>query len=223
MLKRPYRPKGISYSTDIHSHILPLLQSHSHITRLNALHLISLACSSIAEPNTLLCITTCTQAEQVPLDIQSVRDRVLKLNRIGLSVSDGDNTGADVIARWLIGQLKINLKPLWIPACTSLQILSSRFPKIVWSLLFSELSSPVPQVPTPSPEWAREGEAEEDVVNEEEHTWRDPSAHKMRIVVSKWMMESNATTRRAIVKVRLPFSWSSCIRLISRTGPNYVS
>ena len=98
----------------------------------------------------------CLQGEEVSLDLQGVRERVLRIGRVGQVV--GDTRGAEVCARWLIGQcdffscrlilihcpnktaqLKVNLRPLWSPAAAALSSLSQRFGDVVWNLLFEEV------------------------------------------------------------------------------------
>ena len=44
------------------------------------------------------------QAEEVSIDVQGVRERVLRINRLPVVVKDGDELGAEICARWLIGQ-----------------------------------------------------------------------------------------------------------------------
>ena len=39
----------------------------------------------------------------MPLDVQGVRERVLRIGRVGQVVRDGDERGADICARWLVG------------------------------------------------------------------------------------------------------------------------
>jgi U3 small nucleolar RNA-associated protein 20 len=46
-------------------------------------------------------IKCCLQGEEVSLDLQGVRERVLRIGRVGHVV--GDVRGAEVCARWLIG------------------------------------------------------------------------------------------------------------------------
>ena len=41
----------------------------------------------------------------MPLDVQGVRERVLRIGRVGQVVRDGDERGADICARWLVGKL----------------------------------------------------------------------------------------------------------------------
>ena len=78
------------------------LLSHSHALRLNCLRL--LACTSAkSSVNELEIVRRCLQAEEVSLDVQGVRERLLRTSRVVQVVKDGDEVGADLCARWLIG------------------------------------------------------------------------------------------------------------------------
>ncbi|EKM83155.1 hypothetical protein AGABI1DRAFT_118514 [Agaricus bisporus var. burnettii JB137-S8] len=97
----------------------------------------------------------CLQGEEVSLDVQGVRERVLR-----------------------IGRLKVNLRPLWSPAAAALATLSQRFGDVVWGVMFSELR--------------KKGEDDHlghqvDDIWEDERSWRDPSAHKLRVALARWL------------------------------------
>jgi len=47
--------------------------------------------------------------EEVSLDVQGVRERVLRIGRVGQVVRDGDERGADICARWLVGTSRQHL------------------------------------------------------------------------------------------------------------------
>lgn len=49
------------------------------------------------------------------------------------------------------------------------------------------------------PEWAQAEDEDGDTINEDEKTWRDPSAHKLRSALAKWLSEGSA--RRALINV----------------------
>lgn len=97
-------------------------------------------------------------------------------------------------------QLKVNLRPVWSPAAEALSQLSERFDNEVWNIMFQEVQWIVDPTTASSwnPEWMSELSAEDDVW-EEERSWRDPSAHKLRITTAKWMRGSSA--RESIVQV----------------------
>lgn len=46
----------------------------------------------------------CLQAEEVSLDVQGVRERVLRISRLPVVIQDDDEVSADVCCRWLIGE-----------------------------------------------------------------------------------------------------------------------
>lgn len=106
------------------------------------------------------------------------------------------------ISRRLAAQLKVNLRPLWAPTMKALSELSNRCDPVIWSSILGDLCrlSEGHSLQL-SPEWAKESFSEdEDVIQEEERTWQDPSAHKMRVAVASWT--NDRAPRRKIVKVR---------------------
>lgn len=168
-------------------------------------------------------IKRCLQGEEVSLDVQGVRERVLRIGRVGQVLQDGDEMGAGLCARWLIGQydvffssnsevhafeiiaqLKVNLRPLWSPAAGALASLSQRFGDVVWGLLFDELRMiGQGQQHEVVPQWlesAQETDGSMDDPWEEEKSWRDPSAHNIRSAVVRWMDNSHAQIDLAKVK-----------------------
>jgi U3 small nucleolar RNA-associated protein 20 len=77
------------------------LLSHSHPLRLNCLRL--LACQSVKMlPSELEVVQRCLQGEEATLDVHGVRERVLRIGKVGLAVKDGDRISADLCARWLL-------------------------------------------------------------------------------------------------------------------------
>ncbi|KAF8181826.1 armadillo-type protein [Pholiota molesta] len=167
--------------------------SHSRPLRLAALHLLD---SKLVDPahDQIEVLKRCLQGEEVALDTQGVRERVLRIGRVGQVV--GDEKGADLCARWLVAQLKVNLRPLWSPAAAALAALSLRFGELVWALVFAELQTVGARAEADvgvgvvdrdqgGGVGEDEGGADGDPW-EEERTWRDPSAHKVREVVIMW-------------------------------------
>ncbi|KAF8957355.1 armadillo-type protein [Flammula alnicola] len=175
------------------------LLSHSRPLRLAALRLLD---SKLVDPthDQVEVLKRCLQGEEVSLDLQGVRERVLRIGRVGQVV--GDEKGADLCARWLIAQLKVNLRPLWSPAAAALGSLGQRFGVLVWRLLFEELQKVTSQSSSGalsasqslvSLDQDQESRDEQDDVDdadadpwEEERSWRDPSAHKLRSIVIVW-------------------------------------
>ena len=105
------------------------------------------------------------------------------------------------VSHRLVAQLKVNLRPLWAPTMKALSELSVRCDPVVWSAVFGDLRRlSEDQSLELSPEWAEESLSDDgDDIQEEERTWRDPSAHKMRVAVYNWT--SDRVPRQKIVKV----------------------
>ncbi|KAI0820961.1 armadillo-type protein [Irpex lacteus] len=183
------------------------LNSHSRSTRLAVLRLLS---SLTPPPPSLLqdpdstshsqtdgvveMVKRCLQAEEIPVGVQGVRERVLKIGRVSQVLRDGDEESGEVLVRWLVAQLKINLRPLWSPTAEALASISERkgFGDVVWGYVFEELknaSRPGASFEEDGEGWLGEDGEEEDLddVNESERTWRDPSAHKLRCVTNAWI------------------------------------
>jgi len=125
--------------------------------------------------------------------MQGVRERVLRIGRVGQVV--GDEKSADLCGRWLIAQLKVNLRPLWSPSASALSSLGQRFGDLVWSLLLEEIKkvalgtcNEVAREGSPSlhqNDQEPKGQSEDDPW-EEERSWRDPSVHNVRQAVNMW-------------------------------------
>jgi U3 small nucleolar RNA-associated protein 20 len=111
--------------------------------------------------------------------------------------------------------LKVNLRPLWSPAAAALSLLAQRFGDLVWRLLFEELRKVTSE--DLGVEDGLEGFSLEDSQHlkeggggdetsvgdpwEEERTWRDPSAHKLRSIIMIW--EDPEGERKRLMKVRV--------------------
>ncbi len=80
----------------------PSLLSHSRSLRLNTLRLLT---SPLVDPpeGTADMLKKTLQAEEISIDVQGARERVLRIGRLPLVVKDGDTVAADICARWLIG------------------------------------------------------------------------------------------------------------------------
>ncbi|KAG6897519.1 hypothetical protein C0992_000745 [Termitomyces sp. T32_za158] len=170
------------------------LLSHNRSLRLATLRFLKLE-SVCASGDIRDAVGRCLKGEEVSLDAQGVRERVLYIGRVGLGVKDGDEVSADVVARWLIAQMKVNLRPIWSPAAEALGKLSERFENVVWELLFKELRE------LESRDWLeaervghaeREDGAKKDDPWEEERSWRDPAAHQLRTAVLRWLDDGYA-------------------------------
>jgi U3 small nucleolar RNA-associated protein 20 len=171
------------------------LISHRRDLRLNALRL--LAAPGITMPvGARDAVRRCLQGEEVPLDVAGVRARVLRIGRAAPGVRNGDKVGADICARWLIAQLKANLRPLWSPAAAALAGLAERFGEEVWTLVFSELKDVSKGISSEErgeederKNLEEQGDVEESEEREEERTWRDPSAYKLRTALANWLRQ----------------------------------
>lgn len=78
------------------------LLSHSLPLRLACLRLLSSPTVRV-DSGTSEVVKRCLQAEEIPLDVQGSRERVLRITRLPVAITSGDERGADVAARWLIG------------------------------------------------------------------------------------------------------------------------
>lgn len=97
--------RGITTSSISFAEIYPSLQasilSHTRRLRLNTLELLT---SPVVERSSSFeVIRRCLQGEDVSLDVQGVRERVLRIDGVSQILKDGDDVGADICARWLIG------------------------------------------------------------------------------------------------------------------------
>lgn len=144
----------------------------------------------------------CLQGEEAEIDVQGVRERVLRIGRVGQVV--GEKEGAEVCARWLVAQLKVNLRPLWSPATAAIGNLAGRWGDLVWGLVFNELKAVTEGEEKEGEnlevgQQVQDEDVEEDEVNEQERSWRDPSAHKFRVAVRHWVDDGYHS--RAFAKV----------------------
>lgn len=171
---------------EVYNTLQSSLSSHCRPLRLCVLRLLSsnLILLPVGAPEV---VRRCLQGEEVPLDMQGVRERVLRIGRVGQIIKDGDVVIADVAFRWLLAQLKVNLRPVWSPAAEALSSLCGRFGDTLWSIVLTELDN-VSDKHEESfyPSWiTSDDEGTMTISNdwEEERSWRDPSAHKLREVI----------------------------------------
>lgn len=96
---------------------------------------------------------------------------------------------------------------MWSPAAEALASLSQHFGDLVWELIFGELravSQATEKATTTIPHWmkgvssALEDDDDKEPL-EEERSWRDPSAHKLRSAIGKWLR--NDHQRMAVIRV----------------------
>ena len=96
----PPAPDELSFS-ELYLHLRMCIVSHLRSLRLSALKILSskLVKSSPGEPDVL---KRCLQGEEVSLDVQGVRERVLRIGRIGQVIKDDEPLATDLCIRWLI-------------------------------------------------------------------------------------------------------------------------
>lgn len=84
----------------IYPHVREGVSSHSRPLRLATLRFLD---SKLVDSSHdfVEVLKRCLQGEEVSLDVQGVRERVLRIGRVGQVV--GSENGADLCARWLIG------------------------------------------------------------------------------------------------------------------------
>ncbi|KAL4079019.1 armadillo-type protein [Scleroderma citrinum] len=192
--------------TELYPFLQSAVLSHSRVLRLSALQILSsrLVSSSTGEQDVL---RRCLQGEEVSLDMSGARDRVLRIGRVGVAVRDSEPAAADLCGRWLIAQLKVNLRPLWSPAAEALSALAKRLGDPIWMLMLEELryvASTQDKDLVLLPPWLKEkeGPVRDQDTWEDERSWRDGAAHKVRQVVDEWM--DDALERNAIILEQKP-------------------
>ncbi|KAG8735607.1 U3 snoRNP protein [Ceratobasidium sp. 414] len=120
-------------------YLLTSLTSHSHVLRSSALQLLSGPRVSRSPEQTDV-LSRLVAAEDIPFTVQSVRKRVVKTRKVAVGSAEGEEM-REVAVRWLVAQLKINLRPLWAPAIQALGTLGSASgcAEEVWAIVFGEL------------------------------------------------------------------------------------
>lgn len=130
------------------------------------------------------------------------------------------------VQTWLnvsIAQLKVNLRPLWSPAAEALSSLSKRFGDSVWACLFDELQAVTRgMVGCELPGWLNENYEQDadDDPREEERTWRDGTAHRIRSVIASWLDDEH--DKKAIILVSMEFWVFKDLRSASCFFPNRI-
>ncbi|TDL22984.1 hypothetical protein BD410DRAFT_769374 [Rickenella mellea] len=206
LMKNHPRTEGTIPLEEIYDPLKEALVHHSHNLRLSALRILSsplvsssAGCGEVLKRGIL--------AEQVPLTVQSARERVLYTGRIGQGIQTGhDELPVDLCVRWLLGQLKVNLRPLWNAAAQSISTFSIASSETVWPLILQEIqwtcSPAATDVIKAKSSWHPVGDSPSEAVaddpREEERSWRDPSAYKIRVAVKAWT--SMDSCRSAIIQ-----------------------
>jgi U3 small nucleolar RNA-associated protein 20 len=166
--------------------------------------------SSPAEHNAL---KRCLQGEEVSLNMQGIRERVLRIGRLYQVVRDDEPLSTDICVRWLVStcsvsflqhfangivaQLKVDLRPIWSPASEALSSLAQRFGDVVWDIVFSVLQHP--QGAHQTPDWMTITGAGGNKMDpwEEERSWRD---YRLRGAAATWLDRHHQ--RKVIISVR---------------------
>ncbi|KAI0268459.1 armadillo-type protein [Russula aff. rugulosa BPL654] len=202
--RSPEHAQKMSFE-DMYRHLAFLVSSHSRPSRLNALYLLSSPLVDV-RPTRELVLSRLLQAEDVPIDVRGSRERVLRVTQLERVIPADDAVVSDLAVRWLVAQLKVGLRPVWLPTAHALETLSERCGEIVWRVMFGELKAVTALSSIDSvPNWAKDmgigvGNAEE--WRESERSWRDPSAHKICNALSKWCMDG--TFRVLLIRDQLP-------------------
>jgi U3 small nucleolar RNA-associated protein 20 len=197
----PEQARKISFE-DMYRHLASSVLSHSRRFRLKALHVLSSPLVRMDATQEIV-ISKLLQAEEVPIDAQSSRERVLRVTQLERVIPPGDTVVSELAVCWLVAQLKVGLRPVWLPTAHTLEKLSERCADIVWRVVFGELkavtaSSSVENVP----DWMKDiddGASSADEVYESERSWRDPSAYKIRSALAKWRAQD--TFRLQLIRV----------------------
>ncbi|KDQ13943.1 hypothetical protein BOTBODRAFT_33064 [Botryobasidium botryosum FD-172 SS1] len=199
----------------LHPLLLPCSGHHSHALRLAALRLLA---SPLIQRSALQgeVLKRCLAAEEVSIDVQGSKERVLKIGRVGGAVTgtggDADtDEGVELASRWLISQLKVNLRPLWTPTCEALGALSKRFPEKVWELVFAEVQKAakgdVALLGASLPEWdvpSDAGDGDGGMEVESEKTWRCPNVARVSRAADAWAGDGVDAANALLVKAQLP-------------------
>jgi U3 small nucleolar RNA-associated protein 20 len=200
----PEHTRKMSFE-DMYRHLTSLVSSHSRPSRLNALYLLSSPLVHM-RPTLELVLSSLLQAEEVPIDVQSSRERVLRVTQLERVIPPDDAVVSDLAVRWLVAQLKVGLRPVWLPTAHALEKLSERCGEIVWRVMFEELKAVIALSSVDSvPDWAEDignGASNAEEWRESERSWRDPSAHKICNALAKWCVDG--TFRMLLIRVCVP-------------------
>lgn len=174
------------------------LKSHSQIIRQASL---ALLCSPLMDPDTTSeVLTYCLATEKITLNIEGEKERIQRTSRIGQGMRVNNPPSASVVSLWLLGQLKVNLQSVWAPSSRALKFLVENYEDTVWNNILAEVRKLVDGaecflVPT----WSGLRKDIDDEVKESERTWQDPSGHKLRITIARWVTIQHC--RNSVIQV----------------------
>ncbi|KAI9508384.1 armadillo-type protein [Russula earlei] len=209
--RSPKQSRKIPFE-DMCGHLASVLISHSRHSRLNALYLLSSPLVHV-DPSQGLVLSRLLQAEEVPIDAQSSRERVLRVTQLERVIPVDEPITSELAVRWLVAQLKVGLRPVWLPTAHTLEKLSERCGDVVWRVIFGELKAAVDTSTVKSvPDWMKnisDVAGDTDEVRESERSWRDPSAHKIRGALANWCADD--TFRMKLIRDQLPHERFDCL------------
>lgn len=146
--------------------------------------------------------------ERIAIDFDGYKDRG---NKTAQLTTDGKVPDFEVVAPWLVAQLKVNLRPLWGPAITAMGVLLKSHSVKGWELVFGELKKTsegamdLDGLGVVAPPWGEAFEHEEDEGEpfEVEKSWNDPERRNLSMTVLKFDDLAGQTKRREMMQVRL--------------------
>lgn len=200
----PEHARKMSFE-DMYRHLASPLSSHSRPSRLNALYLLSSPLVHI-HPTRKLVLSKLLQAEEVPIDVRGSRERVLHVTQLERVIPSDDAVVSELAVRWLVAQLKVGLRPVWLPTAHALERLSERCGEIIWRVMFGELKAVIALSGVDNvPDWAKDtgnGACNAGEWRESERSWRDPSAYKICNALAKWC--ADGTFQMLLIRVCIP-------------------
>ncbi|EJT96886.1 hypothetical protein DACRYDRAFT_119713 [Dacryopinax primogenitus] len=170
------------------------LHSQSHGMRTAVLQILCSGAADISKED-LDAYKQCLNAEEVPLSMEKIRERVMKTEHVN-SLAAVD---------WLVAQLKINLRPLWHPASQTLAKIIQSHPDEAWEHLFRQLetSSLRPEeLVEPDPQWSASA-SDDPVDTEDERTFRDPSLAKLDRLIADMSKPGHTHELESLRKAQL--------------------
>lgn len=136
-------------------------------------------------------LARCFAAEKIPLNVEGARERALRTSRIGQNLSRSGTMFIRILSSWLLGQLKVNLRPIWTPSIQALKCLSDTHEEILWGMLIGELRTLVDGLDTSAVQSLLHKRESHDETAESERSWRDPSSFKLRVLIRKWVTDDS--------------------------------
>ncbi|GJJ08423.1 hypothetical protein Clacol_002639 [Clathrus columnatus] len=186
--------------------------SHIHVLRLASLEFLTSSIVDSGRANGVL--KQCLLGESASLDITGVRERIVRITGLPPVSKNGDDVSIDISLRWLIAQFKVNLRPVWNPTVKVLAELIGQCGEKSWSIIFLQLES-VSLGATGGIKPQPESDTQDQVMDESERSWRDPSASRLSAVIHT-CIESR---RRDFVNVEERFDASNFeVRLLETLG-----